>query len=378
MKKLTQIEFISKVKKLQPDIEILGQYVNKRTRIEVKCKKCGNIWSPIADSLSCGHGCSVCASNGKAGKSKPIIIPGVNDLHTTMPMYTKYIKDPQDAYRYTYGSSKKIIWLCPHCKKEVLSPIHQVYASGILCPYCSDGFSYPNKFLYHFLNALHIKFTREFRIENYYYDVLINNSKIIIEIDGGFHFTDNTMTLETKEDVRCKDNMKTKCALDNGYILVRINASKSNVDFIKNSILHSKLMDLLSLHNKIHTIDWNEISSLSQNSLFFETIDLYNNGIVSPKDIISLLPFKVNDTTIYKYLRDGTKLGLCTYIRKNRKMVKCVQDDMVFESIAAAQKYYKFSSNRGICRSCKLGNCCYFTVNGKREKINFEYVDKGV
>lgn len=51
-KKLTQAEFQQRVKEYTSDqVEVIGQYVNKRTPVLVKCKKCGYEWSVPAQSF---------------------------------------------------------------------------------------------------------------------------------------------------------------------------------------------------------------------------------------------------------------------------------------------------------------------------------------
>ena len=376
MKKLTQSEFEERIHDLLPDIKVLGNYINKRTRIIVSCKNCGNIWEPIADSLLSGHGCSVCARDGKAGKRKPIIIKGVNDLFTSMPNYAKHLKDKEDAFKYTCGSSKKILWICPSCHMDIEKKISQVYSQGILCPFCGDGFSYPNKFMYNFLKQLNIKFTREFRIDNYYYDVLIDGTNIIIEMDGGFHFIDNNMTGESKEDICKRDVLKSNVAKNNGYNLIRIDAQKSDVNYLKEQISSSEIISLLNISNKLQEVDWESIAKLSEKSLFFDVIDLYNQGITSCEDIIIHLPISIHNSTVYAYLKRGNELGLCSYIPKtNKRKIRCIQENIYFNSIKQAQDYYGFSSNAGICNSCKKGTSCYISKDNKRIRINFEYVD---
>lgn len=62
-KRLSHEEFVDKVAKLQPDIEVLGTYVTANDRVAVRCKKCGREWSPIASSIAnTGTGCLHCTS----------------------------------------------------------------------------------------------------------------------------------------------------------------------------------------------------------------------------------------------------------------------------------------------------------------------------
>lgn len=63
--KITTTSFKEKVKKINPNIEVKGEYINAKTRMECKCKVCGYEWSPVASSLSSGCGCPKCAGNMK-------------------------------------------------------------------------------------------------------------------------------------------------------------------------------------------------------------------------------------------------------------------------------------------------------------------------
>ena len=54
---LTHDEFIHRMNKLHPNIEVLQEYTNNHTRIQVKCKKCNREWETYPSSLMQGHGC---------------------------------------------------------------------------------------------------------------------------------------------------------------------------------------------------------------------------------------------------------------------------------------------------------------------------------
>lgn len=53
---------------LNKDIEIIGDYVNSKTKIKCKCKKCNNIWETTPDVLTRGFGCPSCSES--KGESK--------------------------------------------------------------------------------------------------------------------------------------------------------------------------------------------------------------------------------------------------------------------------------------------------------------------
>lgn len=61
---------------------------------------------------------------------------GENDLKTTHPDLAATLKDTKDALRYSAGSNKKAIWVCPMGHEHSATVAHKVYMkSG--CPVCS-------------------------------------------------------------------------------------------------------------------------------------------------------------------------------------------------------------------------------------------------
>lgn len=56
----TQDEFISQMKDINPDIEIVGEYVNNMTNIRCRCLNCNNKWSSRAGNLLSGTRCPNC------------------------------------------------------------------------------------------------------------------------------------------------------------------------------------------------------------------------------------------------------------------------------------------------------------------------------
>lgn len=69
-KKLTTGEFIELMKNVNPDIEIVGKYVNTETKIDCICKTCGHRWSATPHMLKDGHGCPKCAGKKRWAKRR--------------------------------------------------------------------------------------------------------------------------------------------------------------------------------------------------------------------------------------------------------------------------------------------------------------------
>ena len=293
-----------------------------------KCNKCkyDEGWIKETELLH-GQGCSCC--NGK------VVVKGINDIATTHPWMIKYFINVEDSYNYTYSSRERINFKCPNCGFEKEMIISNLYRFKFSCPNCSDGVSYPEKFIYNLLKQLkennQLKdFVWQYTsknnkwVDSYRYDFYFekNNNKYIIEANGEQHY-EYTGLKRTLEDEQNNDKNKMELAIKNGikpenYIV--IDCRKSELDFIKNNIINSKLNDIFDLSS----VDSIKIGRDSEKSLVKEVCDywkIYRN--INNKNISSITLsklFKLNSTTIVKYLKTGTKLGWCNYDSKEEQL----------------------------------------------------------
>lgn len=65
----THDSFIRDVSKINPDVQVVGKYVNYTTYIKVKCLVCGNEWETAAGNILAGRGCPKCGLK-KSAKSR--------------------------------------------------------------------------------------------------------------------------------------------------------------------------------------------------------------------------------------------------------------------------------------------------------------------
>lgn len=63
--RLTNEEFLKRIKNINPNIKILEPFINTRSYIKYECLKCGYINKTIANHLLKGVGCPKCAHNLK-------------------------------------------------------------------------------------------------------------------------------------------------------------------------------------------------------------------------------------------------------------------------------------------------------------------------
>lgn len=96
-------QFIQELVDINSNIEVIGKYDGAKSNIEVKCLKCGHIWSPVASSLLCGYGCPCCKrSKGEERIEKYLIDTNIeftaqkkfSDLRNTLPLsYDFYLPE---------------------------------------------------------------------------------------------------------------------------------------------------------------------------------------------------------------------------------------------------------------------------------------------
>ena len=112
----------------------------------------------------------------------------------------------------TYINSKtKILIKCKRC-----GHIEEVIPSKLLtriynCKVCSDGISFPNRFMAALLDELHINYIPEKTFDwsdNKRYDFYLTDYNIIVEMHGKQHYTKNIYNKTVK---RQKENACNVC-----------------------------------------------------------------------------------------------------------------------------------------------------------------------
>ena len=123
----TTESFKTKLKIINPNIEVLGKYVNNKTKILVKCKIDNYEWLPLPDKLLRGHGCSRCHGVEKYNEER--FRETLKQIKPTITIIGKYIdyntrillKCKIDEYEWKTTPSKIInskSMGCPCCNKK--------------------------------------------------------------------------------------------------------------------------------------------------------------------------------------------------------------------------------------------------------------------
>lgn len=124
----SQEQFVKDVKDVNPNIDVIGDYVNVNTKVLVRCSIDGYEWFADPRKLLRGAGCPVCANK--------VVLAGVNDVATTHSEYVKYFKNPDDATKYVAGSLFYIDAICPECGVEKRIRVSNLIRFGLACNEC--------------------------------------------------------------------------------------------------------------------------------------------------------------------------------------------------------------------------------------------------
>lgn len=125
----THEQFMSKMSEINSDIEILGTYLNSKTKINCRCKKCGNEWNANPHDLLNGRSCPKCARDKAANKRTKSTEEFKQELCYINPIINV-------LGEYT-GMSKKIECQCLKCG-YIWNPFPTNLLRGHGCPNCAQ------------------------------------------------------------------------------------------------------------------------------------------------------------------------------------------------------------------------------------------------
>ena len=233
------------------------------------------------------------------------------------PHIVQYLANIGDAYKYSSMSNQKIAVKCPICGFEDKYLICNLSRRGFSCPNCSDGKSYPNKFMFNILRQLGVEFLHEVTkhnmgfewVRDYRYDFYfeINNNKYFIEMDGGYHNRQNCII---------NDKIKDELSLQNSIHMIRIDCDYTHThqrfEFIKSNILKSEVANILDLS----CVDWEGADSNAMHSLVADVARLWEEGFCIT-DIEKVLP--VERHTVRAYLKIAGEHNMCSYNKETAR-----------------------------------------------------------
>ena len=209
----THEEYESQIKETRNDIIVIEKYVNARTPILHKCNICNHIWKAQPTNILSGNqGCPVCCGNIIGEPPEYKNSIWSSEHHE---YFSKYLTEEQMKVTMPY-SGKKIEIKCPDCgRNKMIAPNTLIY-SGLGC-ICGDGQSYSNKFMYSLLNQLNnIEYNTEYSPTWAYekrYDIFIPEKNCIIENHGIQHYEGWCKNKSDLKKQRENDKYKKKIAI---------------------------------------------------------------------------------------------------------------------------------------------------------------------
>lgn len=323
--------------------------------LDFKCIK-GHTFNAQPNNIFHGQTCPYC-SNKK-------ILKGFNDIDTLRPDIAELFVNENDKYENGISSSKRVWFKCPNCGDKSLKIIKNIVNRGYSCSKCSDGISYPNKFIRCLLEQYNLECDFEWQpkwLKPYYYDAhfVLNDKHYVVEMDGGLghgnkDFKGGKSTTKTDE---FKDNI----AHNHNVIVIRINCNYSydidRFEYIKNNIIKSELSDILDLS----ICDFNKCNNFALSSFIIKAAKLYNEG-KSSQEIQKVL--KCSISTVYNWLRIATQNGLCNYLKETmidrsrnsirKKVDKYTIDGQYLETYDSLTEAAK---SNNMCNT-SISNCC--------------------
>jgi len=183
------------------------------TRAESWCPYCVNL------KRCCKEDCIHCYKNSFESHSR-----------------SKFLKDKNIELRQVSNCSNlKLMFICDVCNNDFKASVFNITRAESWCPHCINK---TETKLYNFLLNLKYEVKRQLTIERCKneisgrflpYDFVIINKNIIIELDGPQHFVQVSNWIKP-EDTILRDVYKMKCAIKNGYSLIRLLQEEVNKD----------------------------------------------------------------------------------------------------------------------------------------------------
>ena len=310
-------DFVKDIKQTNPNIEIVSTYISRKNDVDCKCNICGYQWRTRASYLYKNNLCPLC--------SNQVVVEGKNDLATTHPHLVQYVRDTKDCYTHCATNIEKIYFKCPICGDERKYSLREVVIYGYHCHYCDKNISKPNRIIRNLIRQLPVDtYTTEYQpdwIKPYHYDVYFEyqGTPYIVEMDGGFHFqwfkslgmTENDLVVAQE-----RDRIKDEKAKEHNITMIRINCVPTTLPFITSQLQNSLISQLFDLSG----IDWDSLL-YTDKTLMQEICDAYNKySKISATKLAKFL--NMDRHTVAKYLKIGTKIGICNYKPNSTRQVQ--------------------------------------------------------
>ena len=207
--------------KLQPNEVLKGS----EKKYYFNCDKCPHeLLISLKNITSKGHWCSYCSHQKLCENNECEMC--LNNSFASVEK-SKYLHDKTINPRMLFKSTNKVFHFdCNLCNKVFSCQLSDI-TKGVWCSFCVNK---TEQILFDKLKEEYYTLERQYRADwcknlksNRYlpFDFIIEERKIIIELDGKQHFEQIGKWL-SPEETRINDLYKIKCANENGFSVIRI------------------------------------------------------------------------------------------------------------------------------------------------------------
>lgn len=236
----------------------------------------------------------------------------------------QYLKNKDDALKYSIGSNAKIDVICPMCGYEHKMIVSNLTHRHYSCPMCGDGISFPEKLMLNVLTFINEPFIYQLNKKTfewcgkYKYDFYLTKKNIIIEVDGSQHYNSEMKFNGALSlfEVQQNDINKINLAKENGISdVLHIDCSSRNPIDIKNNIL-LKTNNILDLTN----LNWEVCFSNASKSKIYEVCKKWEEvkDYMDANELSQILG--ISRDRVVRYLHKGTLAGFCEYDGKKERI----------------------------------------------------------
>lgn len=132
--------FVRELKEINPSIEVLGEYIKAKDPILCKCISCGHTWSPIPSNLRKGRGCPKC--NKHYIRSEKELIDELKIINPNIRIIGKFINTQKSIeveclvcghkWNPVVNSLLSQHTGCPECKKKMILKKNMLHREEIV------------------------------------------------------------------------------------------------------------------------------------------------------------------------------------------------------------------------------------------------------
>ena len=239
-------------------------------------------------TLECGkgHRYNVKEEYLKAGRLKTCKKCNHPPIIEADPEFAAWFVDQRLPREKSCSSHDKADFYCPLCGRIVPGKsISNIYKRRwVPCPYCSNGVSYPERYLMALLEQMKVPFVHQYTVKyarhgqngHYKYDFYDGERGLVVEVHGQQHFESGTferMGGQSLEQIRQIDLEKERYAVEVlGLSYVFLDCRKSDPDWIRRQVLEK-----LSFY-PLEGVDWKKVRQDANRSIILELIELSKQG----------------------------------------------------------------------------------------------------